>query len=150
MKMLIGGNKVDASDGRTFDVVNPATGEFIDTVPMATAEDIDQAVRNAKIGQKEWAAIPIVQREKIFDRFQALLEEHRRELIVLSAREMGKSAFVANFEIEGVMPMFRSFVPRKMQPWIYLFIAVTFQLSGGVYLGTLKYPHASVPGIYNG
>ena len=29
-----------------------------------------------------------------------------------------------------VLPMFRSFVPRKMQPWIYLFIAVTFQLSG--------------------
>ena len=37
-----------------------------------------------------------------------------------------------------VMPMFRSFVPRKMQPWIYLFIAVTFQLSGGVYLGALN------------
>ena len=38
-----------------------------------------------------------------------------------------------------VMPMFRSFVPRKMQPWIYLFIAVTFQLSGGVYLGALNH-----------
>ena len=37
-----------------------------------------------------------------------------------------------------VLPMFRSFVPRKMQPWIYLFIAVTFQLSGGVYLGALN------------
>ena len=37
-----------------------------------------------------------------------------------------------------VMPMFRSFVPRRMQPWIYLFIAVTFQLSGGVYLGALN------------
>ena len=36
------------------------------------------------------------------------------------------------------MPMFRSFVPRKIQPWIYLFIAVTFQLSGGVYLGALN------------
>ena len=37
-----------------------------------------------------------------------------------------------------VMPMFRSFVPRKIQPWIYLFIAITFQLSGGVYLGALN------------
>lgn len=36
------------------------------------------------------------------------------------------------------MPMFRSFVPRKIQPWIYLFIAVTFQLSGGIYLGALN------------
>lgn len=60
MKMLIGGEKVDASDGMVFDVINPATGEFIDTVPMATTEDIEKAVKNAKEGQKEWAAIPIV------------------------------------------------------------------------------------------
>lgn len=36
------------------------------------------------------------------------------------------------------MPMFRDFVPRKIQPWIYLFMAFTFQLSGGIYLGTLN------------
>lgn len=36
------------------------------------------------------------------------------------------------------MPMVRRFVPRKWQPWIYLFIAFTFQLSGGVYLGALN------------
>ncbi len=36
------------------------------------------------------------------------------------------------------MPMFRSFVPRVIQPWIYIFFAVTFQLSGGLYLGMLN------------
>lgn len=36
------------------------------------------------------------------------------------------------------MPMFRSFVPKWIQPWLYVFIAVTFQLSGGVYLGSLS------------
>ena len=36
------------------------------------------------------------------------------------------------------MLMFRNFVPRKLQPWIYVFMAVTFQLSGGLYLGTLN------------
>ena len=35
------------------------------------------------------------------------------------------------------MPMFRDFVPRALQPWIYVFMAATFQLSGGVYLGAL-------------
>lgn len=34
--------------------------------------------------------------------------------------------------------MFRSFVPRRLQPWIYVCFAVTFQLSGGLYLGTLN------------
>ena len=47
-----------------------------------------------------------------------------------------------------VLPMFRSFVPRKMQPWIYLFIAVTFQLSGGVYLGALNQQHVTDAGGY--
>lgn len=36
------------------------------------------------------------------------------------------------------MPMFRDFVPRKLQPWIYVFMAITFQLSGGLYLGSLN------------
>ena len=47
---------------------------------------------------------------------------------------MGAPVFNGPF----IMPMFRSFVPRKTQPWIYLFIAVAFQLSGGVYLGALN------------
>ncbi len=36
------------------------------------------------------------------------------------------------------MPMFRAFVPERIRPWIYVFFAVTFQLSGGLYLGTLN------------
>lgn len=35
------------------------------------------------------------------------------------------------------MPMFRNFVPTKVRPWLYLFLAFTFQLSGGLYLGAL-------------
>ena len=36
------------------------------------------------------------------------------------------------------MPMFRNFIPERIRPWIYVFIAVTFQFSGGLYLGTLN------------
>ena len=36
------------------------------------------------------------------------------------------------------MPMFRTFMPRSVQPWIYVFFAVSFQLSGGLYLGALN------------
>lgn len=36
------------------------------------------------------------------------------------------------------MPMFRRFVPERIRPWIYVFFAVTFQFSGGLYLGTLN------------
>ena len=81
MKMLIGGQKTDSSDGRTIDVINPANGKFLDTIPMATEEDVQRAVDNAKKGQKEWTAIPLMEREKIIQRFVRLLEEQ------LQARE---------------------------------------------------------------
>lgn len=37
------------------------------------------------------------------------------------------------------MPMFRDFVPKNYRPWIYVFLAITFQFSGGLYLGTLSH-----------
>ena len=63
MKMLIGGKKVDARDGKTIDVINPATGEFIDTIPMATKEDCEEAVTRSKNGQKVWNDIPLLKKK---------------------------------------------------------------------------------------
>lgn len=36
------------------------------------------------------------------------------------------------------MPMFRTFIPRALRPWIYVLIAISFQITGGVYLGSLN------------
>jgi len=36
------------------------------------------------------------------------------------------------------MPMFRTFVPRSLQPWIYVLFAFSFQLTGGIYIGSLN------------
>ena len=40
MKMIINGKHVDASNGAVVDIINPATGEVIDTVPDCTKEDV--------------------------------------------------------------------------------------------------------------
>lgn len=53
MKMLIGGNRCDASDGKTMDVLNPATGEVVDTVPVATKADIEEVIALSVKGHKE-------------------------------------------------------------------------------------------------
>ena len=37
-----------------------------------------------------------------------------------------------------MMPMFRAFVPRRIQPWIYLVQVMCIQFSGGVYLSALE------------
>ncbi len=50
VRMVIGGEGVDAADGKTFEVVNPATGEVIATVPLGGREDVDRAVAAAQDG----------------------------------------------------------------------------------------------------
>ena len=44
-KMLIGGEWMDARSGKTFESVNPYTGKAWATVPEASNEDVDRAVR---------------------------------------------------------------------------------------------------------
>ena len=46
--MIIGGEQVDAVDGQTFEVVNPATGEVIATAPLGGQEDVNRAVEAAQ------------------------------------------------------------------------------------------------------
>ena len=110
MKMLIGGKKVDASDGGTIDIINPATGAFLDTVPMATKEDVDEAVKRSKNGLKEWGAKPLLEREEIINRFLTIFEGKRREILTILAREQGKAAFVAQFEYNQTVPIFRGYI----------------------------------------
>ena len=40
--------------------------------------------------------------------------------------------------MEFSMPMYRDSVPKAVRPWIYVLFAIVFQLSGGIYLGTLS------------
>lgn len=51
MKMYIDGAAADASNGEVIEVLNPATGELIDTVPSATQEDVSRAVTAAVAGE---------------------------------------------------------------------------------------------------
>ncbi|MFA5015315.1 MAG: aldehyde dehydrogenase family protein, partial [Actinomycetota bacterium] len=110
MKMLIGGKKVDSRDGKTIDVINPATGEFIDTVPMATEEDVKEAVRLSKDGFREWSAMPLLKREGIIKKFLVLLEENKKRLMPILARESGKSPLVGVFEIGQTAGLFSGYI----------------------------------------
>ena len=46
--MLVGGAWVEAADGQTMPLHNPATGEVLCVVPKATPEDVDRAVLAAR------------------------------------------------------------------------------------------------------
>ena len=67
MKVLIGYEWKDDANREKIEVVNPATSELIATVPNASMEDVDEAVKVAEIEQKKWAKVSIYDRaEKLY------------------------------------------------------------------------------------
>ena len=112
MKNLIGNKWLNASDGKTIDVINPATGVLIDTIPNSTLEDVDAAVIAAREGQKEWAKKPIHERSKILMNFAKLVEEEKDSLAQLLCQETGKPITEAIAEIANLQISVPAFVER--------------------------------------
>ena len=87
--LLIDGERVPSAEGRTFDSVNPATGEVFRTVAEAGPEDADRAVRAAARAFEDWGARTPIARAKVLYHFADLIEEHADELALIETRDMG-------------------------------------------------------------
>lgn len=88
---FIGGGYVPARGGRSFAVVNPATGSEVARAAEGDAADVDAAVQNAAEAQKAWAKLPARKRGALVHQCAALLKEHQEELARLIALETGKA-----------------------------------------------------------
>lgn len=109
MKMIIGGKSVEAIDGAVQEVVNPATHAVVDTVPMATKEDMDLALSNARKGFSAWSKVPLHRRIETLYAFEQLFKEAREDLIKLGMQEMGKTKALAAGEITVATLLIRNF-----------------------------------------
>ncbi|MDD3367613.1 MAG: aldehyde dehydrogenase family protein [Lachnospiraceae bacterium] len=112
MKMIINGKTRDASDGKTIDVINPATGAVVDTVPAATEADIKEAVSCAVAAQKIWAEVPVSEKVEILYRFLALVEKNKEDLAHTLSQETGKPITEARAEIGNIPISFKAFSER--------------------------------------
>jgi gamma-glutamyl-gamma-aminobutyraldehyde dehydrogenase len=88
--MVIGGQEVDAAEGRTLDVHSPRDGGLLGPVPDAHTQDVDRAVRAARAAFDVWSTMAPADRKVILHRFADALESHRDELALLVSLEMGK------------------------------------------------------------
>jgi len=88
---LIGGKKVKGTSGRFGDVYWPMTGELKAKVPLASTEEMDAAIQNAKQAQIGWAAKNPQVRARVFIRYVELLNKHMDELALMLSREHGKT-----------------------------------------------------------
>jgi succinate-semialdehyde dehydrogenase/glutarate-semialdehyde dehydrogenase len=69
---------------------NPATGEVLGELPIATAEAVRAAVQRARRAQPKWQAEPVARRVQFLKRFQEVLRDRTRQIAELISREAGK------------------------------------------------------------
>jgi 1-pyrroline dehydrogenase len=98
-KNFIGGEWVDAADGGTMEVLNPATGETIAEVPRGTAKDVDRAVEAAKKAWPEWFETTPGERAEVLLKLADLIDEHTEELAQLESTNVGKPLPAARDEL---------------------------------------------------
>ena len=79
-----------STSGPVYRVVNPATGEVVETFEYATDEEIEAALAAVQTAYSVWRDVPIAERAKTVKRIGELFVERRAELAAVATEEMGK------------------------------------------------------------
>ncbi len=98
-RCLVNGQWVEAESKSTIDVINPATGDAITSIPHLSASEIPAVISASQVAQREWAAMAAKERSKILRRWFELLLENADDLALLMTTEQGKPLAEAKGEI---------------------------------------------------
>ncbi|MBM4436750.1 MAG: CoA-acylating methylmalonate-semialdehyde dehydrogenase [Actinobacteria bacterium] len=99
LRHAIGGAWVESDSAETLDVLNPATGQPVAKVPLATPAEVDAAVEAAQAAFPAWRAVPAVERARLLLRLHGLLFAHVEELARTVTIENGKTLDEARGEV---------------------------------------------------
>ena len=91
-RLLYGGERHEAADGRTFETFDPATGRPIAAVAQAGPEDVDRAVGAARAAFEDgrWSGVSAAQRTRVLLALADTLEAHADELAEIESLDNGK------------------------------------------------------------
>ncbi len=98
-RLLINNAWQDAADGRTIDVLNPATNAVIGRVAHASVKDLDSALAAAQKGFEIWRATSAVERQRIMRGAAVLLRERAETIAAIMTVEQGKPLAEARGEV---------------------------------------------------
>ena len=89
-RLFIDGKWVEAASGKTFETINPSTGEVLATVAEGDSEDIDRAVDAARRAfNGPWSKFKPFERQNLLLRLAELVEQNFEELAALDTLDMG-------------------------------------------------------------
>ncbi len=96
---FVGGEWVQATSGKTFDVTNPARGDVIAQIPDLSRAEVAKAIDAAQKAQKPWAALPAKERSKVLRKWFDLMMENQEDLAIIMTSEQGKPLAEARGEV---------------------------------------------------
>jgi acyl-CoA reductase-like NAD-dependent aldehyde dehydrogenase len=106
--LVMGGERVEASDGATLEVVEPATGDAMDTVASAGPQDATRAVDLAQRAFEHgvWPRMSARERGRLLTKTSLVIRDRQEDLATLEARNGGKPISSARAEIDIVANVF--------------------------------------------
>ena len=88
---FVDGERQKGTSGRFGDVFNPATGEVTKQVPLASADEVREAIASASAALPGWSATPVAKRAQVLFKFRELIIKNMDELADLVSTEHGKT-----------------------------------------------------------
>ncbi|MGB1487696.1 MAG: aldehyde dehydrogenase [Candidatus Poseidoniaceae archaeon] len=119
---FIDGVFVDATGGGTITNINPATGEPIGTLAQSGKADVESAVQAAKVVQKDWSSLSMLERADWLDRIADGLEQRKEDLAQRESKDTGKPLSLARrVDAERSIDNFRFFAnfARQQKPEVF-------------------------------
>jgi malonate-semialdehyde dehydrogenase (acetylating)/methylmalonate-semialdehyde dehydrogenase len=98
IKHFIAG-KWESSSGPSLPIFDPATGEVIDEVPLASADEASRAIDAAALALPAWSRVPVMERTQLMFDFKSLLEDSAEDLAEVITRHHGKTLDEARGEV---------------------------------------------------
>jgi acyl-CoA reductase-like NAD-dependent aldehyde dehydrogenase len=143
------------------DVIDPSTGAAFQRSPVATPEELDQAVAAARRAQPAWEALGWDERERLLTAFADAVERERDWLATLQTMEQGMPLSSSNLFVAGLAPRIRAIAAsravdrvlidepgrRVTERWHALgVVAAIAPWNGPLLLGTIKIATALIAG----
>ena len=116
--LLIGDERPQAADGRTFATLDPSSGREIAQVAHAGGADVDAAVARARAAFEGWSSAPASERERLLFALAQAVESHAKELAQIESLDNGKPVKLAQIvDVRGTASHLRYFAgwPTKIE-----------------------------------
>jgi acyl-CoA reductase-like NAD-dependent aldehyde dehydrogenase len=117
-RLVIGGDSAEAADGRTFETIDPATGEAICEVALAGPEDVERATAAARAAlEGPLRKVSPAKRSSLMHGLAEMIKEHGDELAELESLDNGKPLAAAKGDIAASVNHLRYYAgwPTKIE-----------------------------------